>query len=159
MDTYPGDPEVSVKIVHTYEQKNWQLRKLCMGSHTGTHVDAFSHMDAGGKSLDEIPLERFFSKTYLVEKDQPYPEGVGMLFDEEISVKYLERIVSAMPPFIGGFISEELERALLEREIITYTGLVNLDQLPKDKPFMFYGFPLKIKDGDGSPVRAVAVVV
>jgi kynurenine formamidase len=51
-----------------------------------------------------------------------------------------------------------LERALLGKKIITYTGLVNLESLPKESNFMFYGFPLKIQSGDGSPVRAIAMV-
>jgi len=42
--------------------------------------------------------------------------------------------------------------------IISYENLVNTEKLPGDKQFMFYGYPLKIKDGDGSPVRAVAVI-
>jgi len=36
-------------------------------------------------------------------------------------------------------------------------NLCNLDKLI-GKRFMFYGFPLKIRDGSGSPIRAVAVI-
>lgn len=54
--------------------------------------------------------------------------------------------------------SEALERALLGTGIITYTDLVNLDQIPLGEPFTFYGLPLKLKEGDGSPVRAIAVL-
>ena len=45
-----------------------------------------------------------------------------------------------------------------KNEIVTVTDLVNLEKLPLGKQFMFYGLPLKIKDGDGSPIRAVAVL-
>jgi len=46
--------------------------------------------------------------------------------------------------------------ALLGNEILIMENLKNLDQLP---PFsFFFGFPLKIKDGSGSPIRAVAYV-
>ena len=38
-----------------------------------------------------------------------------------------------------------------------YENLMNLDKIPVPR-FTFIGFPLPIKDGDGSPVRAVAVV-
>ena len=58
----------------------------------------------------------------------------------------------------GGMITEELERALLKNKIVTYTGLVNLECLPKQETFIFYGLPLKIKSGDGSPVRAIAII-
>ncbi len=60
MPVFPGDPEVRVAVVQTYETHAWELRQLILGSHTGTHVDAFSHMHAGLETLDEISLERFF---------------------------------------------------------------------------------------------------
>lgn len=52
---------------------------------------------------------------------------------------------------------EGLERILIGNIIITYTRLNNLELIPNDKPFMFYGLPLKIKSGDSSPVRAIAI--
>jgi len=51
-----------------------------------------------------------------------------------------------------------MEQRLLRHGIITFTDLVNLEKLPPDKDFTFYGVPLKIKDGDGSPIRAFAVL-
>jgi kynurenine formamidase len=50
MKVYPGDPEVSVEQVHTYQTHGCKLSKITMGTHTGTHVDAFVHMDEQGKS-------------------------------------------------------------------------------------------------------------
>ena len=158
MEVYPGDPEVVVEVVHTYESNTWVLRKLTMGSHTGTHVDAFSHMHKDGETLEEIPLERFFGKARLVFPNQPLPARMGLIFREEVGLDRLAAILAAQPPFVGGPITAELERALLKNEIVTFTGLINVDQLPADKEFMFYGFPLRIKDGDGSPVRAVAII-
>ncbi len=158
MDVYPGDPEVSIEIVHTYEKNTWQLQKLTLGSHTGTHVDAYSHMDEKGETLDSIPLDRFFGTAYVVDDELPFPKKVGILFNRPVDVNELDNILSANPPFVGGKISESLERALLLHRIVTYTGLINIELLPTDKPFTFYGFPLKIKNGDGSPVRAVAII-
>lgn len=158
MEVYPGDPEVSVEQVHTYQTHGWKLSKITMGTHTGTHADAFAHMDAQGKTLDQIPLNRFFGEAILVSQHQSFPANTGLFFAESVDIDCLDKILQAKPPFVGGMISESLERALLQAEIITYTDLINLEQLPKDRAFMFYGFPLKIKDGDGSPVRAVAIV-
>ena len=158
MDVFPGDPQVNISLVHTYEKNTWELRKLSMGSHTGTHVDAYSHMHKGKGTLDEIDIERFFGKAQVVELNKLWPKNVGLFFIEEIKIDHLDKIVNSNPKFVGGNISEDLERALLDKEIITYTGLVNLEMIPKDKIFMFYGLPLKIKSGDGSPVRAIAIV-
>ena len=158
MEVYPGDPEVLIEVVHTHEEHSWELRKLTMGSHTGTHVDAFSHMHAGGKTLDEIPLEHFFGTAAVVDVRETLPQGIGLFFVRETGLEWAGKIIAARPKFAGGMISADLERALLQAEIVTYTNLVNLEQIPPGRQFMFYGFPLKIKHGDGSPVRAVAVL-
>ena len=45
---------------------------------------------------------------------------------------------------------------VLERQILIVENLTNLEQLPDF--FLFLAMPLKIRDGSGSPIRAVAVV-
>lgn len=158
MDVFPGDPEVNIDIVHTYERNTWELRNLQMGSHTGTHVDAFSHMHEGKGTLDDIPIDRFFGEAQVVDLSEEWPSGIGLFFIEEMGINELNRIIDLNPGFVGGNITEGLERALLGKEIITYTRLVNLELIPKGETFMFYGLPLKIKSGDGSPVRAIAII-
>jgi arylformamidase len=158
MSVYPGDPEVNVEVVHRHQGRGWELRKISMGTHTGTHADAFSHMHAGMPSIDQIPLDRFFGKAVVVTAGAAFPTGVGLFFLSEAGIALAESIIAAAPPFVGGPLTEDLERRLLRRGIVTYTDLVNLDLLPPDKAFTFYGFPLRIKDGDGSPVRAVAIL-
>jgi kynurenine formamidase len=158
MEVFPGDPEVNIETIHTHENEGWELRKISMGSHTGTHVDAFSHMHEDGSSLSELPLERFFGKAQVVRLTDQWPTDQGLFFTEEIDIDWLEQLLAARPPFVGGEITEALERALLENEVITYTNLVNLEQIPRGKTFMFYGLPLNIQAGDGSPVRAMAMI-
>lgn len=158
MEVFTGDPEVKFDVVHTYEKDTWELMNISMGSHTGTHVDAYSHMHKGKETLDEIPIERFFGKAQVVELYEMWPSNIGLFFIEEVGIEALNRIINLNPGFVGGNITEELEKGLLGNNIITYTGLVNLELIPKYKIFMFYGLPLKIKDGDGSPVRAIAVI-
>lgn len=159
MPVYPGDPEVKVKVAHTYESHTWELRQLTMGSHAGTHVDAPSHMHLGAATLDELPLERFFGASRVVRIEDPvWPEGRGLFFNGSVGLECFDRLAALQPPFVGGELTEDLERALLRIDIVTYTGLQGLDRLPGGTDFMFYGFPLRIVRGDGSPVRAVAVV-
>ncbi|NLJ79568.1 MAG: cyclase family protein [Firmicutes bacterium] len=158
MDVFPGDPQVRIEVVHTLDKQGWVLRHLSLGTHTGTHVDAFSHMHEGKQNLEEIPLERFFGEAQVVKTDGDWPQGIGLFFREKVGIDLLQKILQSDPGFVGGTLSEELERALLGKEILTYTGLVNLEQLPLGRTFLFIGFPLKIKAGDGSPVRAVAIL-
>lgn len=158
MDVYPGDPEVKITIEHTYEEEGWQLRQMTMGSHAGTHVDAYSHMHQDKASIDQIPLERFFGPAQVVDKLDEWPQGIGLFFIEEVDRTSLNRILKSKPNFVGGNITEDLERALLAAEIVTYTELVNLELIPIGRDFTFYGLPLKIRAGDGSPVRAMAII-
>ncbi len=157
MKVYPGDPEVKITVVNTHEKHSWELRELNVGTHTGTHVDAFSHMVEDGRTLDEIPLTQFFGDAQVVDPEDVFPKGMGLFFVSKVGVELLEKILLAGPPFVGGMIDLDLERALLENGVVTYTNLVDLELLPKNRTFTFYGLPLKIKDGDGSPVRAIAL--
>lgn len=157
MQVYPGDPKVEIRLHDSYEEKDWEVREIKMGSHTGSHVDAFSHMHPGKESIDQLALERFFGEAVRVTKEGCWPKKLGLFFNEEIGLDFFTKIKKHQPPFIGGEISEDLERALLGAGIITYTDLVNLEQLALGEKFTFYGLPLKIKEGDGSPVRAMAV--
>jgi len=156
MEVYPGDPEVKIDVARTYKKDSWLLRQVTLGTHTGTHVDVFSHMDEKGKNLDEIPISRFFGEACVVRLNDYYPPFTGLIFKEAVEIGYLNKILSVDPPFVGGELSVDLERALLENEVITYTGLANLDLLPENEIFIFCGFPLKIKEGEASPIRAVA---
>lgn len=49
-------------------------------------------------------------------------------------------------------------RACRDLGLSHYEWLVNLDQLIGKGEFLFYGIPLKLRNGSGSPVRAFAVI-
>ncbi|KAK7199524.1 putative cyclase [Novymonas esmeraldas] len=158
MPVYPGDPPVRIARVCTRERDGWEVRRLEMGSHTATHVDAPSHMHDGGGSLDEVPLTQFFGPAVVAVVDAvSYPANVGLLFVTAVTAESVPRIVAAHPPFVGGPLDVEAERLLLSHGIVTYTDLVNVEQLVGIS-FTFVGLPLRIRGGDGSPVRAVAIV-
>ena len=50
-----------------------------------------------------------------------------------------------------------VHKVFLGQDTVIVENLKNLDRLPKG-PFKFFCFPLRFKDADGSPVRAVAEV-
>lgn len=160
MPVYPGDPEVKVEVAHSYDSHTWELRRLTLGSHAGTHVDAPSHMHPGAATLDELPVERFCGRSRVVRVSEPdeWPSGRGLFFAEPADAECLARLAELAPPFVGGELSEELERALLGLGIPTFTRLSGLARIPEGADFLFFGFPLRIAAGDGSPVRAVAML-
>lgn len=51
-----------------------------------------------------------------------------------------------------------VHHAFLPRGIPVIEGLVNLTALRGESNAVFVAFPLKVPDGDGSPVRAAALV-
>ena len=163
MDVYPGDPEVHIKQIHDLDKEGWRLRYLQLSSHIGTHADAFAHMDENGTTIDNIPLEKYIGKTVLVDINSDFPKNLGLAFKEgKLELDLFEKLKEAEPLFIvvgnTAELDVDLERKLLQAGILTITDLVNMDELPENKEFMFYGVPLKIKDGDGSPIRAFAIL-
>ncbi|WP_029601765.1 cyclase family protein [Halococcus hamelinensis] len=59
MTVYPGDPSVCVEPHAAYDQDSYRVSAVQLGSHTGTHIDAPSHVLADGRTLDAYSLERF----------------------------------------------------------------------------------------------------
>jgi len=163
MPVYPGDPEVSIKQIHDLDKEGWRLRYLQMSTHIGTHADAFAHMDEKGETINNIPLEKYIGKTVLVDINSVFPKNLGLAFKEDkLDLSLFEKLKEANPLFVvvgnTAELDVELERKLLQSGILTITDLINMDELPENKEFMFYGVPLKIKDGDGSPIRAFATI-
>ena len=54
---FPGDPEPAIEQVCTLETEGFAVSELLLGSHTGTHVDAPSHILANSTSVDKLKLE------------------------------------------------------------------------------------------------------
>jgi kynurenine formamidase len=51
----------------------------------------------------------------------------------------------------------EIHNILLKNNILIVENLCNIKQLI-DKEFMFFAFPLKVENGDASPIRAAAIL-
>ena len=159
MPVFPGDPEVSIEMVQTFEKDGWNMRRLQINSHDGTHVNALIHGTEDGKSLDNYTLEDFCGPAVIYRPGLDMSPDIGVLFrDQNIDAKIADEIKAANPKFVGlSSVFEfdiEIEKDLLRAGIISYERLANLELLPDS--FEFFGTPLNIKAGDGSPVRAFA---
>ncbi|KKH50898.1 cyclase family protein [Methanosarcina sp. 1.H.A.2.2] len=64
---FPGDPEPSIEKVCTLEKDGCAVSRLSFGSHTGTHVDAPSHILQDGLSVDKLDLERLMGKAVVLD--------------------------------------------------------------------------------------------
>jgi kynurenine formamidase len=65
--------------------------------------------------------------------------------------------VETMSPGVPGISNKEVHHICGELGFTHYENLINLNKLINRGRFRFIGFPLKIKGGTGSPVRAVAI--
>jgi kynurenine formamidase len=67
MPVYPGDPEVRIRPALTVGRDGVNVLHLELGSQSGTHVDAPSHIDDSLPALDRLPLERFDGPAHVVD--------------------------------------------------------------------------------------------
>ncbi len=89
MWTFPGDPVVRVEPAATIEGEGSVVTALHLGSHTGTHVDAPSHVLSGAATLDEVPLSQFAGPAVLVDVRQ-LPAGV------QVGVEHLSAVADRL---------------------------------------------------------------
>lgn len=64
---FPGDPEPSIESVCTLEKDGCAVSRLSFGSHTGTHVDAPSHVLKNGLSVDRLNLETLTGQAVVLD--------------------------------------------------------------------------------------------
>jgi len=65
---YPGDPPVRLAPLPTPgEGEAFRLTHLSFSSHAGTHIDAPSHLLAGGATVDAIPLSLLIGPCLVVD--------------------------------------------------------------------------------------------
>jgi kynurenine formamidase len=183
---YPGHPEPEIRESATIEKDGWNEKTVFFSSHSSTHIDAPFHMIKNGKKLDEFPPEKFFGKAIVLDvrgqkeiradlskvkendivlfltgqsaKSSDYFEDIPVLSRETVE-QLIEKKVKMVgidspspddPPF-------EMHRLLLRKDILIIENLVNLDKIA-GRRFMVYALPLKIKDADGAPCRAIAML-
>ncbi len=88
---YPGDPRVERTPHATHAEDGYRVTRLELGTHSGTHIDAPSHTEPDGRTLDSFPIETFAFDARLVdcrergprepiERDElPAPSGGNLL--------------------------------------------------------------------------------
>ncbi|HPN36217.1 MAG TPA: cyclase family protein [bacterium] len=61
MPIWPGDPAVEYMPWCSLEQHGFNLQRISLGEHSGTHLGAPRHFSASGCSIEEIPLTRLMT--------------------------------------------------------------------------------------------------
>jgi len=84
MQTFPRHwhPMVEISQLGRFGIEDRETRKLVLGTHTGTHMDAPRHFVPGGLTVDEIPLTQLVGTATVVDLSASPPAS-------EISVQTL----------------------------------------------------------------------
>lgn len=135
---YPGDPKTVIKPAGVFDKDGFNDHLVSVGTHVGTHIDAPLHMIAGGKTLDQIPIEQFVGRGCYIKVDGKFDlgaikqadirEGDIVLFHTGATEFYHEpRYYSDTPE-----IPEDVARYLVEKRI----KAVGMDMSgPDEEPF------------------------
>ncbi len=192
---YPGDPRVKFsRIQDMLKGDLFNLSKIEMGVHTGTHVDVPLHFIKEGLSITDIPLNKFYrncsvidltdinlgeviKKSHLKKNDINVDEIIlfktknSTIYQREfrkdfvyLSQEAAEYLTSIAVKAIGiDYLSieqfeindSETHKILLSHGIIVFEGL-SLAHVDPGK-YLFIGFPIKLMNCEGAPVRAILI--
>jgi arylformamidase len=198
MPVYPGSESPVFETVATVGHEGYAEKRITLFSHTGTHLDAPSHILSRGQSVDLLPVDHFAGAASTL--DFSSYSGRTIDVDDLMPYRYLIQtsnfvllhtgwsrhwgltayntgypvLTESAADWICGFglkglgvdaISVDplqatglpVHRRLLEEQIIVIENLTRLKDLPQSG-FTFFALPLRIQDGDGSPVRAIAMI-
>jgi kynurenine formamidase len=67
MKVFPDDPQPSIERICTPEKEGFAACRLNLGSHTGTHVDAPSHVLNNGLTIDKLDIESLMGKALILD--------------------------------------------------------------------------------------------
>lgn len=200
MPVFPGTAPARLEAANTIEKDHFRETMFHITSHTGTHMDAPSHLFEEGTMLDELRAEQFVGKALVIDcRDLKAGDIIGMerveavgeladqadflLFNTGWDVNWDKADYFGDYPVVSmeicqyalesgkkglGFdtigidpVSDMLlprHRKLLgNRDIVIIENLTNLDKIGGGL-FTFAALPLKYKDADGAPTRAVAIL-
>ena len=199
MPAYPGEESPVLENKYSHQNDGFQVLRLKMLTHSGTHLDTPAHFYDNGLTTDIMNLTNFYGKGLLIDCSG-FSEGEIisaqslLRYNEELQHADFALIYSGWSKhwgankYFGKFpvLSEESTMYLLSfklkgigldvisidpissaeyknHNLVLSNGLIIIENLTNleylvNKTFDFAAFPLKIKHGDGSPVRATAIV-
>jgi len=180
---FPGDVPPQRKVLEKIEDgRICNLTGLSMCAHNGTHVDAPYHFYQDGKTIDEISLEKFVGKCYVVFREGAISSEMAeeiLALAKKVDPEAAKRIL------IGGdmYVTEEAAKVfareglylvgnesqtvgplnapakvhyeLLKAEVVLLEG-IRLDGV-KEGVYFLNAAPLNLGDSDGAPCRAVLI--
>ena len=138
LPTFPGDPPFHMEFSHRIaDGQPYNVTKVTMGVHSGTHVDAPFHFLADGATVEALPLEILMGKVRVVQiaaRDAiDVPELESLDLADEIRVFFKTRMSGQLKSrqFQEDFV--HLTPAAAARLVQAGIRLVGVDYLSVEK--------------------------
>ncbi len=93
ISAYPDTIGPKFESLNTVEKSGFAELKATMVLHSGTHVDAPSHMLKDGKSLDQFPIEKFVGTAIVIPCLDKNEIDVGYLQTFEANIAHTDFIL------------------------------------------------------------------
>lgn len=195
MTTYTKDEKPEICNIATIEKDGFNEKLLRICTHTGTHIDAPSHMINKGKTIEEFNISEFIGIAVIIDISSIKEVRVSDLIKYEEKLRNCDFVILktgwekywGTKEYFNGFpslteeaakwicdfslrgigidaisidkfdsIDFEIHNVVLSRGKLIIENLTNLDNINSEE-FTLVATPLKIEDGDASPVRAIAL--
>jgi arylformamidase len=177
MIVYPGDPEVRLERVSSIaDGEGFNLSRLDLGVHSGTHVDAPLHFVEDGASVETLALDVLVGPCVVVEglEVAAVPAGAERVLFKTANSRLWERdefsenflaldgeaaraLVAAGVRLVGiDYLTigdEEAHRVLLGAGVVAVEGLDLREVEPGD--YRLVCAPLKLEGAEGAPARVL----
>ena len=179
---FPWHPKTRFVQTANYKDNLCVVHNLSIGTHSGTHIDAPSHVFEGAHTMDQYDPSLWFHDALVIdftprEDSREITEtelaltekGVGVIiktgwakhFGREdyyktypaLTAKAAEFLVASNVPVVAADTPFKLD----VHYILLITNIANTDQLRPGKVKLIAA-PLLIKGGDGAPARVFALV-
>ena len=173
---YPGDPAPEREQLQSIARGDqYNLSRLSLCAHNGTHIDAPYHFLENGKTVDQIALEKCIGKAVVASCDgEPDPVWLEALLQNspkkilfkgktvvsmeaaQLMNRYGVELVGVESQTVG---PEDAPMAvhleLLGREVVLLEG-IRLHEVPEGE-YLLCAAPLCLGGADGAPCRAVLI--
>ena len=179
---YSGDPKPQIETISSIEIDGAKVSGISLGSHTGTHIDAPSHVFEDGVTVDQIQLDGLVGKALVLDLstkknaislndiETSYRQfadisGINILLLKIGSIAYLDE--SAADWIVGnGFKTVGIDGMSVDdpsrmsvHKLLLGNGINIVEYLNLcavgEGVYDFMCLPLKIIGCDGAPARAV----
>ena len=177
---YPGSNPIQIQQVCDMAKGGpFNASMITMGSHMGTHADAFCHfLPESDVGIDRMPLEAYYGpcRVLTVKENTPIAKkdlvgrvegaeriaihGGGYSYLQAEAARYLVeqgiKTVVTDAWSVAPLDNEAEIHGILLRAGVALVENVTLEEVA-DGDYLLAAFPVKLKDCDGAPVRAVLI--